>query len=88
MDNLGFFHVLAVVNRAAMNMRVHVSFSRNLLSGYMLKSGIAGSYGSFMYRFLRYLQTVLHVHEVDTFICAIYLIPDINDILWYLSFSF
>uniref|UniRef100_A0A8D1U2E0 Uncharacterized protein n=1 Tax=Sus scrofa TaxID=9823 RepID=A0A8D1U2E0_PIG len=26
----------------------------------MPKSGVAGSYGSSMYRFLRYLQTVLH----------------------------
>ena len=30
------------------------------MSGYMPKSGNAGSYGSSMYRFLRYLQTVLH----------------------------
>uniref|UniRef100_A0A8D1HB06 Uncharacterized protein n=1 Tax=Sus scrofa TaxID=9823 RepID=A0A8D1HB06_PIG len=43
-----------------MNMWVHVSFSRKVLSGYMPKTGIAGSYGSSMYRFLRYLYIVLH----------------------------
>uniref|UniRef100_A0A5G2QHP6 Uncharacterized protein n=2 Tax=Sus scrofa TaxID=9823 RepID=A0A5G2QHP6_PIG len=40
-------------------MQVHVSFSRKVLSGYMLKSGTLGSYGSSMYRFRRYLHTVL-----------------------------
>uniref|UniRef100_A0A8D1MJX1 Uncharacterized protein n=1 Tax=Sus scrofa TaxID=9823 RepID=A0A8D1MJX1_PIG len=43
-----------------MNMQVHVSFSRKVLCGYMPKSGIAGTYGSSMCRFLRYLYTVLH----------------------------
>uniref|UniRef100_A0A8D2BFI6 Uncharacterized protein n=1 Tax=Sus scrofa TaxID=9823 RepID=A0A8D2BFI6_PIG len=43
-----------------MNMQTHVSFSRKVLSGYMLKSGIAGSYSSPMYSFLRYLHTGFH----------------------------
>jgi len=58
--HLGCFHVLAIVNSAAMNMRVHGSFSRKVLSGYMPKSGIDESYGSSMYSFWRYLHTVLH----------------------------
>uniref|UniRef100_A0A8D1XK11 Uncharacterized protein n=1 Tax=Sus scrofa TaxID=9823 RepID=A0A8D1XK11_PIG len=43
-----------------MNMQVHVSFLRKVLSGYKPKSGSAGSYGSSMYRFPSYLHTVLH----------------------------
>ena len=58
--HLGYFRVLAIMNRAAVNMWVHVSFLRNVLSEYMPKSGIVGSYGSSMYRFLRYRHTVLH----------------------------
>ena len=36
--HLGCFHILAVVSSAAMHMRVHVSFSRKVMSGYMPKS--------------------------------------------------
>ena len=41
------FHVLAIVNSAAVNNGIHVSSSILVSSGYMPKSGIAGSYGGF-----------------------------------------
>ena len=41
------FHVLAIVNSAAVNNGVHVSSSILVSSGYMPRSGIAGSYGGF-----------------------------------------
>ena len=59
MGHLGCFHVLAIVNSAAMNIGVHVSFQIRVLSGYMPRSGIAGSYGNFALSFLRNLHTVL-----------------------------
>ena len=42
----GCFHVLAIVNSAAMNTRVHVSLSIMVSLGYMPSSGVAGSYNA------------------------------------------
>ena len=54
--HLGCFHVLAIVNSAAMNNRIHVSLSILVSSGYKPRSDIAGSCGSFNPNFLRNLS--------------------------------
>ena len=46
------FHVLAIVNSAAMIVGIFVSFSIMVFSGYMPSSGIVGSHDSFIASFL------------------------------------
>ena len=45
--HLGCFHVLAIINSAAVNTGLYVSFKIVVFSGYVPSSGTAVSYGSF-----------------------------------------
>ena len=49
--HLGCFHVIAIINSATVNNGIHVSLSILVSSGYMPRSGVAGSYGGFIPRF-------------------------------------
>ena len=44
--HLGCYHVLAIVNSASVNIRLHVSLSVLVSLGCMSSSGISRSYGS------------------------------------------
>ena len=49
--HLGCFDVLAIVNSAAVNIEVYVSFQFIVFSGYMPRNGIAGSDFTFAFHF-------------------------------------
>ena len=56
---LGCLHVFAIVTSAAMNIYACI-FLIIIFSGYMPKSGTAGSYGISTFTFLKNLHTILH----------------------------
>ena len=55
-------YVASIVNSAAVNIRVRVSFQIRgvVFSGYLLKNGIARPYGNSVFSSLKNLSTILH----------------------------
>ena len=58
--HLNYFHVLALVNSAAMNTRAHVTFLITVFAEYISSTGIAGSHGGSTFTFLRNIHNVLY----------------------------
>ena len=66
-EHVCFHRVLDTVNSAVVNISVHVSFWTIVLSGYMARSRIAGSYGNSIFSFKK-LKTELPYYTAIWFL--------------------
>ena len=57
-----YFHTLAIVNNAAMNIAVHIFLGDSvfIFSAHILRNGIAGSYGSSTFNFWSNFHSIFH----------------------------
>ena len=65
--HLGCFHILAIVNVATTDTEVHVCFWFMVFPRHMPRSGVAGSYGTSVFSFLRDLHIASHSGYINLY---------------------